>query len=46
MKPEVSPYASEDKMSRFNGQKNLKEPAKFEMKNTHPHDDLNALLKV
>ncbi|KAL1814426.1 hypothetical protein DCAR_0518563 [Daucus carota subsp. sativus] len=45
MKPEVSSYASEDKMRRFSGQTKLKEPAKFDTKNSHPDDDLNALLK-
>ena len=44
MKPEVSSYASEDKMRRFSGQTKLKEPAKFDTKNSHPDDDLNALL--
>lgn len=45
MKPEAASYAPEDKMRRFNGQTKLKEPAKFDSKNSQPDDDLNALLK-
>lgn len=37
---------SEDKMRRSNGQTNWKDPPKFESKNSHSDDDLNALLKV
>ncbi|KAH7857710.1 hypothetical protein Vadar_015637 [Vaccinium darrowii] len=36
---------SEDKMRRSNGQTNWKDPPKFESKNSHSDDDLNALLK-
>jgi len=36
---------SEDKMRRSNGQTNWKDPPKFESKNSHSDDNLNALLK-
>lgn len=37
---------SEDKMRRTNGQTKWKDPPKFETKNSHADDDMNALLKV
>ncbi|KAG5523419.1 hypothetical protein RHGRI_035283 [Rhododendron griersonianum] len=36
---------SEDKMRRTNGQTKWKDPPKFETKNSHADDDMNALLK-
>ncbi|XP_058192464.1 kinesin-like protein KIN-13B [Rhododendron vialii] len=36
---------SEDKMRRTNGQTKWKDPLKFETKNSHGDDDMNALLK-